>query len=256
MGTELPNAPPLRLCLSFSWSILPDPSPAGTFGNRARCHADQYGVLPMKFVQYSTVACVMSLLSAGAAYADDCSGRDHTTGTVLGAAGGAAIGGVASHDAGGAIAGAVLGGLAGNAIARSQDCNRQTYEGRTNDQRGYGRQGEYGPSQQVYSYQGYNVAPDENDYWGVESHEDFDGDYNHISASIQRGREDGTFTPYQARRYTQQLQQVRARADYQERRGQFDPQDIQDHLTQLRRVMYVARQDNRYNTDNGNYGRR
>ena len=211
----------------------------------------------MRLIRYSAVACLMALVSASAAYADDCSGRDHTAGTVLGAAGGAAIGGAVSHDAGGAIAGAVLGGLAGNAIARSQDCNRQNYDGRNYDQQGYGRQGDYGSSQQGYVYpQGYNVAPDENDYWGVESHDDFSADYRHIWESIQRGREDGTFTPYEARRYAQQLQQIRTRADWQERRGQFDPQDIEDRLSQLRRVMYVARQDNRNNTDAGYYGRR
>jgi len=59
-----------------------------------------------------------------AALADSCSGHDHTTGTVLGAGGGAIIGGVATHSAIGAVGGAVLGGLAGNAIARSNDCNR------------------------------------------------------------------------------------------------------------------------------------
>jgi len=58
-----------------------------------------------------------------AAFADSCSGHNHTTGTVLGAGGGAIIGGVATHSAVGAVGGAVLGGLAGNAIARSNDCN-------------------------------------------------------------------------------------------------------------------------------------
>jgi hypothetical protein len=203
------------------------------------------------------LACLIALLSGTAAYADDCSGRDHTTGTVLGAVGGAAIGGAVSHDAGGAIAGAVVGGLAGNAIARSQDCNRQTGYRSGYDQQGYGRQGDYGSSQQGYVYpQGYNVAPDENDYWGVESHQDFSADYRHIWQSIERGRQDGTFSRYEAQRYTQQLQQIQTRADWQERRGQFDPQDIENRLTQLRRVMYVARQDNRGNTDTAYYGRR
>ena len=59
-----------------------------------------------------------------AAMADACSGHNHTTGTVLGAGGGAIIGGVATHSAVGAVGGAVLGGLAGNAISRSNDCDR------------------------------------------------------------------------------------------------------------------------------------
>jgi hypothetical protein len=224
----------------------------------------------MKVTKVAAFACVFSLLGAGAVLADDCSGRDHTAGTILGAAGGAAIGGAVSHDAGGAIAGAVVGGLAGNAIARSEDCNRQPDERRNYDQRGYDRPGygqqgygqqgyaQQGYGQQSYSgsYQGYNVSPDENDYWSVESYDDFGGDYRHIWASIERGRQDGSFTSSQARRYTQQLQQIRMRADWQQRNGQFDPQDIEARLSQLRRIMYVARQDNSNNYDRGYDGRR
>src|SRR5579862_1932851 len=63
-----------------------------------------------------------------AALADECSGRDHTRGTVLGATGGALIGGLAGHSAGAAVAGGVVGGLTGNAISRRQDCN--SHDGR------------------------------------------------------------------------------------------------------------------------------
>ena len=64
------------------------------------------------------------LLGAGTttALADSCSGHSHDTGTVLGAGGGALIGGLASHSVVGAVVGGVAGGLAGNAIARDQDC--------------------------------------------------------------------------------------------------------------------------------------
>ena len=67
-------------------------------------------------------------LGAGTAvaHADACSGRNHTTGTVLGAVGGGAIGSAASHgNLGGVVAGAVLGGLAGNAISRDIDCRHR-----------------------------------------------------------------------------------------------------------------------------------
>ena len=63
-------------------------------------------------------------LGSTAAFADACSGHSHDTGTALGAVGGAAIGGLASHSVGGAVVGGVAGGFAGNAIARSNDCNR------------------------------------------------------------------------------------------------------------------------------------
>src|SRR3954469_23184423 len=104
----------------------------------------------MKIFRDFAIACVIGVASGSAAYADDCSGRDHTTGTVLGAAGGAVIGGAASHNAGGAIAGAVVGGLAGNPIARAQDCDRVQYRG---DQQNGRVQGGYRP--------GYVVEPNE-----------------------------------------------------------------------------------------------
>lgn len=61
-----------------------------------------------------------------AAQADACSGHSHTTGTVLGAVGGGAIGSAVSHGSlGGVVAGAAVGGLAGNAISRSMDCRHR-----------------------------------------------------------------------------------------------------------------------------------
>jgi uncharacterized protein YcfJ len=69
-------------------------------------------------------------LGAGtiAAQADSCSGHNHTTGTVLGAVGGGAIGSAATHGSlGGVLGGAVLGGLAGNAVSRGIDCNHSHY---------------------------------------------------------------------------------------------------------------------------------
>jgi uncharacterized protein YcfJ len=74
------------------------------------------------FAMLAAASTFLAIAGAGAASADECSGRSHDTGTVLGAAGGAAIGGLASHSVGGAVIGGVAGGLAGNAIARDQDC--------------------------------------------------------------------------------------------------------------------------------------
>lgn len=160
------------------------------------------------------------------AFADDCSGRDHTAGTVLGAVGGAAIGGAVSHDAGGAVAGAVVGGLAGNAIARSEDCDR----GRT---RYYSDRGYYQPSY---------LGADEDDFWGVESYEDFNNDYRHIWWEIQRGREDGRLSRYDADRYVSRLQRIRQRADWEQRSGRFDPQETEDQLRDLRRDIHWREQ--------------
>jgi len=206
----------------------------------------------MKIARNSAIAGLFVLLSATAAFADDCSGRDHTTGTVLGAAGGAAIGGAATHNAGGAIAGAVVGGLAGNAIARSQDCNRENY--RSGYSQPYDGRGTRGAELNYYG-PGYAVAADENDYWGVDSYEDFGSDYRHISASIDRARERGSLNRYEARRFSQRLQQIQYRADEQQRRGRFNAQDVEYQLSQLRDDMRSARQNNR-EQHSGNYDRR
>jgi hypothetical protein len=203
----------------------------------------------MKIARTSALVCLVTLLSGTAAFADGCSGRDHTTGTVLGAAGGAAIGGVATHNAGGAIAGAVVGGLAGNAIARAQDCDRGNYRG---DGRAYDGRGS-GPEVSYYG-RGYEVAPDENDYWSVESYEDFRGDFRHISMSIDRARERGTLSPYEARRFSDRLQRIQYRADVQQRRGRFNPQAIEAQLVQLREEMRNTRRSNR--DERVNYDRR
>jgi hypothetical protein len=192
----------------------------------------------MRIAKHFALACLFGIAGVTAAYADDCSGRDHTTGTVLGAAGGAAIGGAASHNAGGAIAGAVVGGLAGNAIARAQDCNRGNY-------RGDYRQGREGPAVQGYYGSSYAMAPDEEDYWGVESYADFSSDYRHIRFSIDRARERGSLSPYQAERFSRALQRIQYRADRDQRQGRFDPQDTEYRLRQLRDEMRSARQENR-----------
>jgi uncharacterized protein YcfJ len=65
------------------------------------------------------------------ALADACSGHGHTTGTVLGAVGGGAIGSAVTHGSlGGVVGGAVLGGLAGNAVSRDMDCRHRYHQAR------------------------------------------------------------------------------------------------------------------------------
>lgn len=83
------------------------------------------------FGKIVAAAALVLTTGTGAAFADSCSGHSHDTGTALGAVGGAAIGGLASHSIVGAAIGGVAGGLAGNAIARSNDCNRRTAYSRT-----------------------------------------------------------------------------------------------------------------------------
>jgi len=97
------------------------------------------------------------------------------------------------------------------------------------------------------------AAPDENDYWGVESYDDFSADYRHIQYSIDRAQERGSLKPWEARRFSRELQQIQYQAERQERRGRFNPQEIEDRLGQLRQEMREARHENR---DEGRSGYR
>jgi surface antigen len=86
---------------------------------------EETGMLKKLAMAGATAALMLGFCATGA-LADDCSGKDHSTGTILGGVGGAAIGGVASHGNGLAIlGGALLGGLAGNAVSRDLDCQDQ-----------------------------------------------------------------------------------------------------------------------------------
>ena len=75
-----------------------------------------------RFCVIAATSAFLSLAAGQAAMADDCSGKDHTDATALGAVGGAAVVGLASHSVVGAVVGGVVGGVAGNAIARDGDC--------------------------------------------------------------------------------------------------------------------------------------
>src|SRR3954467_13190289 len=82
-------------------------------------------------------------LGSTSAFADNCSGRNHTSGTILGAIAGGLLGSAASHGNGGAVVGgALLGGLAGNAISRDIDCQDRPYAARTYEESFRGRVGE------------------------------------------------------------------------------------------------------------------
>ena len=94
-----------------------------------------------KLLLITGTALALSLAGASAAMADDCTGRNHDTGTIVGGVGGAAIGGLASHNVGGAVVGGVVGALAGNAIDRSQDCAKQADREERRDERDAYNQG-------------------------------------------------------------------------------------------------------------------
>ena len=96
-----------------------------------------------KHTLLAAVAALAFGLGTSQAFADNCSGRDHAAGTVLGAIAGGLLGSAASHGNGGAVVGgALLGGLAGNAISRDIDCSDRPYAARSYDQSFHGRIGE------------------------------------------------------------------------------------------------------------------
>jgi surface antigen len=112
-----------------------------------------------KFAMSAATAALIMGLGATGALADDCSGHDHNTGTILGAAGGGIIGGVASHGNGlGIIGGALLGGLAGNAVSRHMDCADQPQAARSYDQSFHSRVGERHEWQSEDHDHGYTVT--------------------------------------------------------------------------------------------------
>ncbi len=83
---------------------------------------------------------------------------------------------------------------------------------------------------------------DDNDSaaWSAQSYGDFSGLYQHIWQGIQHGVGDGSYTNYQARRFYRELQRIRYRADWEERTGRYDPEDIQYRLQRLHDIMHVA----------------
>src|SRR3984957_8826210 len=116
-----------------------------------------------KFAILSAAAALTLGLGTVSAFADDCSGRNHDTGTILGAAGGGIIGGVASHGNGlGIVGGALLGGLAGNAISRDMDCNDQQHAVQSYDQSFHGPVGERHEWVSEDHDHGYTVTDREN----------------------------------------------------------------------------------------------
>jgi hypothetical protein len=96
---------------------------------------------------------------------------------------------------------------------------------------------------------------------GVATHADFDREYQHIWQGIQHGVSDGSYTRRQAQGFYRAMQQIRARADWMERNGRYDPQDTQARLERLHETMHVAHErghqlQDRYGNSNGDYGYR
>jgi hypothetical protein len=99
---------------------------------------------------------------------------------------------------------------------------------------------------------------DEN--WSAASYQDFTPMYRHIWQGIQHGISDGSYTQWEARRFYRELQSIRARAWWEQRSGNYDPQDIGYRLQSLHERMHIAhergheRMNNDWNYNGGYYG--
>ena len=104
------------------------------------------------------------------------------------------------------------------------------------------------------------VASEEQWNNGGASYGDFTQEYQHIWDGIQHGLSDGSYTRSQAQQFYRAMQQIRARADYMNRNGQWNPQDTQARLEQLHNTMHQthevghAIQDNHQADDAWNNG--
>lgn len=76
--------------------------------------------------------------------------------------------------------------------------------------------------------------------YDIDNYDEFNQEYQHIWQNIEHGVNDGSYTPWQARRYFREMQQIKARADWMQRKGYYDPQDIQQRLDSLHDRMHLA----------------
>jgi uncharacterized protein YcfJ len=97
-----------------------------------------------------TAALSLSLLAAPTEAQASCQGRK-TTGTIVGAAGGALVGNALWHGGGGAVVGGLGGAVAGHEIAKS-GCRRST--ARVSRSRHYARQSSDHPRPAAYDEHG------------------------------------------------------------------------------------------------------
>ena len=76
--------------------------------------------------------------------------------------------------------------------------------------------------------------------FATSSYNDFTPMYQHIWQGIQHGLSDRSYTRWRARRFYRELQSIRTRAWYEQRSGQYDPEDINARLQNLHESMHIA----------------
>lgn len=103
----------------------------------------------------------------------------------------------------------------------------------------------------------------DDDDWRVQSYDAFTHQYHHIWDGIQHGVDDGAYSPRQAQSFYRQLRSIQGRADWEQRTGRFDPQEISDRLESLHERLHAADARGHERMENGydgpqpyGYGRR
>lgn len=87
----------------------------------------------------------------------------------------------------------------------------------------------------------YGAVTADNDWDnGGATYGQFNQEYQHIWDGIQHGLSDGSYSRRQAWQFNREMRQIRARADWDERYGRFDPQATQARLESLHERMHVA----------------
>ena len=95
---------------------------------------------------------------------------------------------------------------------------------------------------------------DGDDDFTTSSYADFTPMYQHIWQGIQHGLSDGSYTQWQARRFYRELQSIRARAAWEDSRGDYDPEDINQRLQSLHVRMHIAHDQGHARLNNDWYG--
>lgn len=102
---------------------------------------------------------------------------------------------------------------------------------------------------------------------GGETYADFDQEYQHIWQGIQHGLSDGSYTRRDAYRFYRQMRNIRARANWEQQSGNYDPEATQAQLESLHERLHIAHERGHQRLDsyganndwrggnNGGYGR-
>ena len=107
----------------------------------------------------------------------------------------------------------------------------------------------------VQAHDENGAAADDNWDNGGATYSQFDQEYQHIWQGIQHGVSDGSYTQRQAYRFYRQMRYIHARADGEQRSGNYDPEPIQAQLESLHERLHIAHAQGHQRLDSYGYNR-